>query len=460
MIFEEAVKNFFEFPVRLLELLIDLFMEITKVHIPSKDPRLNRHINHDPRSRNFAFDTSGLIVSDIVHKRHIGILNQEQTGSCTGNAGIGNLATDPLFATIPVVSPHYSLDEYGAQQLYSDAEVIDGNGPFPPNDNGSSGLSIAKALKNSGVISGYQHVFTFQDALKVASIYPFITGTYWYRDMFTPDADGRAHITGDLMGGHEYEVAEIDVANQKIWFFNSWGEDWGLGGKFYLTFSDYQTLLSQQGDVTILLPNTKPMKPQHTFALNLNTGISSPEVTALQQALNYDKDTQVATVGPGSPGNETMMFGALTKAAVKKFQAKYGVPQTGNVGPLTRAQLNKLYGVGYTLAEAIIQVESEGDTNVIGDNNITNHAYGCMQIRQGVCDDVNKNFGLNFKPFNMLGNAFLSICYFEKYCQIYLPNGTDEQKSRLWNAGPNWQNEINATNDYWSKVKGYLSLNK
>lgn len=231
---------------------------IYKEKIPSTDPRLNRHINHDSRSREYEFNTFGLNAVDTLYVRHIGILNQLQLGSCTGNAGIGDIATSPLYDALPA-NIKYPLNEAGAIALYSDAEKIDGGAGYPPEDQGSSGLSIAKALTNAGLISGYQHCFSLADALKAGSMYPFITGITWYSDMFNPDSDGRCHITGSIAGGHEIELSEIDNVNQKIWFFNSWGDAWGVKGRFYLTFADYGTLLAQGGDVTVLLPlNSTP----------------------------------------------------------------------------------------------------------------------------------------------------------------------------------------------------------
>jgi hypothetical protein len=216
---------------------------------------LGRKVNHDSRSLSYGFNTKGLSIVSVVHNRLIPILNQLQTSSCTGNAGIGAINTAPF---IQNASPYYSPDENGALKLYRDAEIIDGGVGYPPEDVGSSGLSIAKALTNAGLISGYQHTFTLNDALMAGSLYPFITGINWYSDMFNPDPDGRVHPTGNIVGGHEIVLSEIDVPNGKIFFTNSWGNTWGVNGRFYLTWADYATLLGQQGDVIVLFPDIVP----------------------------------------------------------------------------------------------------------------------------------------------------------------------------------------------------------
>jgi hypothetical protein len=232
-------------------------MTIVRERIPSTDPRLGRHIHHDSASRRYAFDTSGLVIASVVHPRHVAILDQGSLGSCVPNAAVGALGSDPCFTDGQLIGK-YTLDETGAVRLYSDCESLDGDGPYPPNDNGSSGLTVAKVLKGAGIIAGYQHTFSLDAALKALSVTPILIGINWYSSMDSPDQDGRIRIGGAIRGGHELVVRQIDAPLQRIWPDNSWGLSFGLAGRCYLTFADFGTLLSQQGDVTVLIPLTSP----------------------------------------------------------------------------------------------------------------------------------------------------------------------------------------------------------
>jgi peptidoglycan hydrolase-like protein with peptidoglycan-binding domain len=82
------------------------------------------------------------------------------------------------------------------------------------------------------------------------------------------------------------------------------------------------------------------------FSSDLQKGDEGAAVTELQNRLTAEG----VYTGP-----ITGYFGNLTFAGVKVYQAKYGIIQTGYVGPLTRAQLNK---AGQVLGVSTINFEA------------------------------------------------------------------------------------------------------
>lgn len=90
---------------------------------------------------------------------------------------------------------------------------------------------------------------------------------------------------------------------------------------------------------------------------------------------------------------------------------------------------------------AIMQVESGGDLNAIGDKDEEFSAYGPLQIRWPCVLDVNRRFGTNYRARQCLGNLELSIEIFRKYMQIYATEKlvgrpvTQVDRMRLWNGG-------------------------
>jgi hypothetical protein len=72
---------------------------------------------------------------------------------------------------------------------------------------------------------------------------------------------------------------------------------------------------------------------------DLSLGDIDPQVLILQQMLNKDRFT-LALSGPGSPGNETTKFGALTWAALKSFQCAQGIACSGEEATTGYGYLN------------------------------------------------------------------------------------------------------------------------
>ena len=72
------------------------------------------------------------------------------------------------------------------------------------------------------------------------------------------------------------------------------------------------------------------------ITMELQAGMRNDQVSLLQGFLARDKSVYLE-------GKITGYFGPMTKAAVKRFQARYGIRQVGRVGPQTMAKLNEIF---------------------------------------------------------------------------------------------------------------------
>lgn len=239
--------------------------QIDEQRSPGAPGGLGRHVNHDPRSLRFAHKPSSAELASKVWDRHYAVLDQGQTGSCTGNAMLGAIYTGKVYeALTEALRTSLQPSEAVARDiLYHLATTLDPyNGTYPPTDTGSDGVSVNKAAQSLGLISGYRHLLSLDDALAaVANDSHVITGVNWYSAFDRPDAKGLVKLpkklTG-LEGGHEFLVYGIDVDNELVLARNSWGTGWGVAGEFKFSFADWGTLLSHDGDVTVPVPLSAP----------------------------------------------------------------------------------------------------------------------------------------------------------------------------------------------------------
>lgn len=232
-----------------------------------QDHRLGRHVEHDSRSRNFAFMlTPPPKQIDTFWSDSAPVLDQGDIGGCVGWTGADILNTD-LF--IPLRKAKNNAKAYTDQDALKFYELAthkdDISGYYPRVDSGSSGLGLAKALQSLGLIDRYSHCFTWNQFLAAIQIQPVALGTTWTNDMFNPDRHGVVRVgslnESNIVGGHEYMCRGISFTKSLVLCRNHWGPTWNtkgdlpkLRGEFWLPFSDLKELLSSknQGDVTVL----------------------------------------------------------------------------------------------------------------------------------------------------------------------------------------------------------------
>lgn len=101
--------------------------------------------------------------------------------------------------------------------------------------------------------------------------------------------------------------------------------------------ADSATIANVNVALTGGTPTTAGRPFCHNFSSDLTVGNGGDDVSALNQALALSSiDTT----------SNTSLFTENTAGDVVSFQAKYGIRQTGYVGPITRERLNTLYGCG------------------------------------------------------------------------------------------------------------------
>jgi len=209
--------------------------------------RLGRHVHFDELSRNFPVPLlKGAAIQTRTWNRTLKAFTQGELGSCTGNGAVGVVCTEPYRQQ----GVRYS--EALARKIYSHASYADTIvGAWPPKDTGSTVLAAMKALKELKLAKGYHWCFGLDDVLKTLStLGPVEVGLNWYEGFDKPDAKGLVKVGGSVRGGHAFELLGVDAEKKLVWAINSWGSDWGLNGRFAISWKDLDRLLHEEGEAS------------------------------------------------------------------------------------------------------------------------------------------------------------------------------------------------------------------
>jgi hypothetical protein len=219
--------------------------------LETNEYRMGRHQVHDALLPEleavFEAGAQPKILS-VVHQEFEAPFDQGQLGSCTANAALGCLVTDPFG------HPGVGYDEQDAVALYEIETKIDDRqipGEYPPDDTGSSGPWSMQALEKQGRIRSWRHTRSLHTALRLLNAGPVSIGVPWYQSMFNPDSAGVLVVdpSSGVAGGHQIALTANDVAGQRVLIRNSWGTGWGQDGHAWLDWSDFDALLHDGGDV-------------------------------------------------------------------------------------------------------------------------------------------------------------------------------------------------------------------
>ena len=173
--------------------------------------------------------------------------NQENTPQCVGYAWSHWIEDGPVKheGISPIINPTL---------IYKEAQKLDEW--VGENYNGTSVRGGAKYLKNTNKISSYLWTYNINVLIDtVLTKGPVVVGTNWYRSMFFPDKNGLMRVTGKLTGGHAYVINGVDKNKKLFRIKNSWGKNWGKSGHAFISFSDMEKLIKQNGEVCLAIEN-------------------------------------------------------------------------------------------------------------------------------------------------------------------------------------------------------------
>lgn len=222
-----------------------------KDHSDPEDPRLDRLVQFDPRSKDHPLQLDQREPRSYTWRCNPRF-DQGREGACVG-FGIGHeLAARPS-EVIGITESFLKETIYWQAQRTDQWEGGSYPGATPVYD-GTSVLAGVKVAQSLGYFDSYRWTFNLRDLiLGVGHHGPAVLGLSWHESMFTPDSSGYLNVTGPVVGGHCILARGVDVKNKRFLLRNSWGIVWGMSGDAYLTFEAMEQLLQEDGEAVFFL---------------------------------------------------------------------------------------------------------------------------------------------------------------------------------------------------------------
>lgn len=158
-------------------------------------------------------------------------LDQGSYPHCVGFSATHFLNAEP--------SPN-RYDDYWAHDLYYLCKEAEGE---PRQENGSTIHVAAKVLQKTNRIGTYVWARTLDDVKNWVLLHgPIVVGTDWYSSMNRTNSEGFVEVSGVVDGGHAYLMTGYDSQTDTFYFQNSWGDNWGIDGKFKMKATEWEKL--------------------------------------------------------------------------------------------------------------------------------------------------------------------------------------------------------------------------
>lgn len=209
-------------------------------------------VHHDVRNRQFRALTatpSGAPRSRPWSRRTPPF--DQIDSNCTTEAAVGLLRTQPHTRRFGFYDWPGFDEEAERVAFYRESQQHDPWAGPPPAYDGTSTDAPFRLMRERGVIEGWRWLFGVEELREHLWFHgAAVVGTLWLRSMFQVDRKGYIQVdtASPVDGGHAYEVVYCNPRSKDFTIVNSWGENWGRGGRAKLRFDEMGWLLEQNGE--------------------------------------------------------------------------------------------------------------------------------------------------------------------------------------------------------------------